>query len=541
MPHTSRDDFALNLSQSTRSITEPTPLPAPVQGKPTGERGTLLLGVCIVLLALAVRVPQLGSRGYLLDELWTAELASARGSAHLHLPADQLLMPAPELFHLDTAPPWWRVWTHMECTHPPLYFVSLRLWMNALGEGDATERALSVLCSLVAVALLFDVTRLLHGRAVAIWAGVLMALASPQIDFARQTRNYAMLMMTALLAADALVRIEQFGVNRRRLAALLIGALTALLTHYFCIGAILALGIYALLRLHGRARWQVVTTLVAAAALFAVCWGPFMWQQRRLFSVDDPSTSFLHNRGPGWFGHALEQLALAPARQLSEPRLSMIVTSMVMAVLYLLPITMLARRRELLFWWLWLVGTIGVVAALDFARQSDHLEYVRYFILAGPAVYALIPAMFTKLGNIRWPGHLVPAAAAVMCALVVPDTYKTWITDPHEIISEFAAKATNQDLFVFCANPENTWTAGAQYMMIARYLRPIPCPVVVLHARASDVVRDRALASRRNIVFTNSENAFDFLPLMKVTGAVAYPQRGRLWVLEPIFSRPIEK
>jgi hypothetical protein len=529
------------LSDSTRLISEPTPLPALVQGNQSGGRRTLLLGVCIVLLALAVRVPQLGSRGYLLDELWTAELASARGSAHLHLPDNQLLMPAPELFHLSTAPPWWRVWTRMECTHPPLYFLSLRLWMNALGEGDATERALSVLFSLVAVALVFDITRLLHGRGVAVWAGVLMALASPQIDYARQTRNYAMLMMSALLAADALVRIDAFGVNRQRLAALFLGVLASLLTHYFCFGAILAMGLYALLRLRGRARWQVIFTFVAAAAAFAACWGPFMWQQRQLFSVDDPSTSFLHNRGPGWLTHALEQFALAPARQLSEPRKSMIVTSMAMAVLYLLPIAMLAQRRELLFWWLWLVGTIGVVAALDVSRQSDHLEYVRYFILAGPAVYALIPALFTKLGNIRWPGHLVPAAAAVMCALVVPDTYKTWITDPHEIISEFASKATRQDLFVFCANPENAWTAGAQYMAIERYLRPIPCPVVVLHERASDLVKNRALASRRNIVFTNSENAFDFLPLMKVTGAVAYPGRGCLWVLEPIFSRPMEE
>jgi hypothetical protein len=156
-------------------VSEPTPLSNPLQDPAAAGRWRVDLPIVLLLLILAslVRLPWLADHGYQLDELWTAELATGRGSAHQHLPTDTLLQPV-DVFRLDDAPPCWHVWTHMECTHPPLYFLTLRFWMMAFGQGDGRERLLSVICSLIAIALLYDTARLLNGRAVAIWACVLM-------------------------------------------------------------------------------------------------------------------------------------------------------------------------------------------------------------------------------------------------------------------------------------------------------------------------------------------------------------------------------
>src|SRR5437764_15380383 len=114
---------------------DPTPVAATAERARAADRArgsvtTLLLLASVLVLAGSVRLFQLDWRGYFVDELWTAELATGRGSAHLHIPRNIVVATPPELVSLEGAPPWWRVWRRMECTHPPLYFVLLRLWMQ---------------------------------------------------------------------------------------------------------------------------------------------------------------------------------------------------------------------------------------------------------------------------------------------------------------------------------------------------------------------------------------------------------------------------
>ncbi len=266
----------MTCRQRTKSITS-------VSESSRPNQSSLLICLLLALIAAALRIPSLASRGYSLDEAWTAEIASGHGSIHLNLPHN-VIMPMPEFFNLGTKAdvPWWRIWTKMECTHPPLYFLGLRFWTDVIGAGDAPERSFSILASLISVVLLYDVARLSNGRSIAIWSCILFVLAQPQIQYARETRNYTWLIACALMAADALVRIEKFGPTRRRLAALMIGVLATLLTHYFGIGMLVGLGLYAFSRTRGRTRLQILAAFGFAILVFAICWGPFMWQQRRL-------------------------------------------------------------------------------------------------------------------------------------------------------------------------------------------------------------------------------------------------------------------
>jgi uncharacterized membrane protein len=106
--------------------------------------------------------------------------------------------------------------------------------------------------SLAAVALMFIVVRELSGETAALWAALLMALAGPQVQYAQEARNYAMLLVEGLGAAAALVLIERRGPTRWRELALVVCLLAMTLTHYFALGTILSLAIYAAVRLRGR-------------------------------------------------------------------------------------------------------------------------------------------------------------------------------------------------------------------------------------------------------------------------------------------------
>jgi hypothetical protein len=77
------------------------------------SRRTAVVSLCIILLIAAIlRLHDLTSHAYMLDEDWSLEIATGRGSVHQHLPTDQILSPPP-YFSLNDAPPWWHIWSHM--------------------------------------------------------------------------------------------------------------------------------------------------------------------------------------------------------------------------------------------------------------------------------------------------------------------------------------------------------------------------------------------------------------------------------------------
>ncbi|HEV8290606.1 MAG TPA: glycosyltransferase family 39 protein, partial [Tepidisphaeraceae bacterium] len=212
--------------------------------------------VLILLLASALRLYGISDHDYWLDEFWTAELSTGRGSVHLNIPTNTIIDPPPLTTTLANAPRATKIWSTMDdATHPPLYFFALRIWRNIAGAGDLSSRLFSILCSLAAIAFLYDAVSRLHGRTAAIWAAIVMTIATPQIEYAQATRNYAFLLMTSLAACSALIRIEQSGPRIGYLIWLGLALLATALTHYFSIGALLALFAYAAIHLRGPTRW----------------------------------------------------------------------------------------------------------------------------------------------------------------------------------------------------------------------------------------------------------------------------------------------
>ena len=496
------------------------------EGPQFGMRDFLAIAL-IVCLCLEFRLHRLNQQGLVLDELLHTEILAGKGSVHLRLPRD-VLINAPDMF--SPVGPWWRIWSRVGMNHPPLHFILLRWWMDLFGGADLSLRLFSVMASSLSAVVLYDAARLKNGRATAICASLLMAVALPQIVYGRQILDYAQLMFFGLIAVDLFVRIELKGASWRRIAGLALASLSMLLTHYFAVFGIGALFGYSLLELGGEQRRRVIGCFFCVVVVFAIIWGPFMWQQRRLFSLDDDNVLFLINRGPGRVGLSLQEAIAAPSTLLYYAKSTASYASMGMAVLYVLPF--LLGRRDILFWGVWFCGIVLPLLALDIVRQSNHLGYVRYYMLAGPAVYVIIPAIFARAPwGLR---YVITGALMLTCVSHAWNIYHPIDSDLRLFSSVMGSRMDAQDVCVFMAPGRNYWRAGVQYMMLERYLPQVPCRVIVATAPLRGDLFDALHRCRYIFAFTpGGSDLKDFLPGFKVIDARFYLGGGMIYQLTP--------
>lgn len=454
--------------------------------------------ILILLLAAALRWYRIDHQSFWLDEFLAAENSTGRGQLHVAFPVDQFIDPAPALTSAQRAPGFWRIWTSLKTeTHPPLHFMLLNPWRAVFGEGDLATRSFSAFFSLIAILAAFDVARLLHGRSVALWIALLMAVAGAQIQYAQEARNYTLALTLMLAAADALVRIEKLGVNRARIGSLFICVLALPLTHYLATGVAAALFAYALIRLRGRARNLAVAAFIAAGAVYIIIWGPFLLEQSRGFAVEHSWQQ--QAAGSTTAGHlmlTLRRLAILPLRYFTEPMKNSMLIGQLAAVMFILPLMLLPRRRDLLLWILLMAGAILPVVIADLLRPASTLAVLRYTFLASVPVYALAAAMLWHLRGFL--AHAVPLVLAISCVLAIEEPYATAKADTRELARFVAQHVAADDIVVFFtdAAPRERWLSTSMYLGISHY-KPPPCPVLFATAPLSPANAARAAAARR--------------------------------------------
>ena len=483
----------------------------------------LLLPI-ILAIAFAARRYQLGHESLWLDEFLAMQNSTGRGELHMTLPSGQILDPAPQLTSTVDGPGFGKIWTSLGTdSHPPLYFMVLNLWRRAFGDGDSAVRYLSVAFSLVSIVLLYDVARLLHGsRAVGLWAALLMALAGAQIQYAQEARNYTMLLALTLAACDAVVRIERDGADARRTLALGTSLLAMMLTHYLAFPAVGALGLYALIRLRGPALRGTLVAFALALVLFAACWGPYLLQQR----AGIPGELYASREEPaGNLVRGLKRLAILPLRYFTEPLKSSRWIGQAAVVMYVLPLILLPRRRDLLLWCLLGGATIFSVLSSDVIRSAHGLAYLRYTFLASAPAYALAAAMLWHMkGFFR---HLVPLVLSIACVAALEEPYSSTKADTRELAQFIRTRATADDVLIVCTQPDPDWQARALYLGLAHYSPPA-CPVVFLNAPPDEALAQRIHTARA--IWMMSPTAAvpneDVLPGSKMQEASFFPWVG---------------
>lgn len=91
--------------------------------------------------------------------------------------------------------------------HPPLYYLLLHGWLGWFGDGPAAIRALSALCSTLAIPLLAGAGRALGGRRVGLAAAWMLALSPWQVRYAQEARMYGLLTLAVAAVFYAAARL----------------------------------------------------------------------------------------------------------------------------------------------------------------------------------------------------------------------------------------------------------------------------------------------------------------------------------------------
>lgn len=140
------------------------------------QRTALWWLVLIVLLGTATRLFQLETRSLWADEGWTLVLAKGPSVADIvqRLANDQ---------------------------HPPLYFILLHWWRDAVGDTEFALRMLSVLTGLIAIAAIYQLGKALYSPLTGILAAFLLAVWDHHIDLSQDVRHYSQLATLIILSS----------------------------------------------------------------------------------------------------------------------------------------------------------------------------------------------------------------------------------------------------------------------------------------------------------------------------------------------------
>jgi len=198
--------------------------------------------IAILVLAAALRLAHAGVESLWFDEAFTVIASRMNAASLLRGEADPVL--------------------------PPFYFVMLHFWQQAVGESEVAVRALSALCSLLALAVAFRLATRLFGRRAGLWMALLMAVSPFQVYYAQEARPYA---LCVLLAAGLLWMFVEACARLRWTAWLgyICLASLGLYTHYFFAFVLAALHLWAVIYCRRWAVWRaLLISDVGAALLF---------------------------------------------------------------------------------------------------------------------------------------------------------------------------------------------------------------------------------------------------------------------------------
>jgi mannosyltransferase len=414
-------------------------------GRTNTARGDLCALGVVVFLAACVRVPNLGSASFWVDE--AASWSFAR-------------LPLVEL--------WTQVPTYEP--HPPLYYTFLKASMWLIGESEVALRVLSTCAGVLTVVLVYCIGRTALGPKDGRWVGVvsaaIIALHPIQIYYSQETRAYALLTLAAAMVLLALVwwlrhpealamsLLQAWRSSNHRAvgaAALFVaGAALGLWMHHTAVlllGSLVGCGVLLIIAVHADRR-QILSNLALYATAIVGLWLPgaiyvFRGVQEVTagFWIQPPSLHDIIYRTDVLIGSA----GITPTHQLQALVLALV------GVAGLAGAAALAVRRQEPVALLLCAGTglpIIISVAASFAITPIFIPRVLVWIQLSGALLVASAVLWlpSRLTRTAGAAALVGIVAAV--SVGYPATREPW----REIVHLLAATAAREDLIIAWPN-----------------------------------------------------------------------------------------
>ncbi|MCA8964017.1 MAG: glycosyltransferase family 39 protein [Planctomycetes bacterium] len=391
--------------------------------------------------------------------------------------------------------------------HPPLTFLAFRLWIQWFGEDDFALRLLPALISCVTLALFASIARRWLAPRAALVATALQATSAFAIWHGQEVRMYAFVELATVVAVSGFARVEA---GRKSTGAMLVcvGTFLGLGSHYF--GGAVTAQIAALTLVRRTPRGTRGLT-VAAAAIGALLWLPWMWQV-----IPDQLAT------PWAFQSRLSatELARLPVRLLLI-QLSSLPTFLVYNAAGLIGLGLLSclcglRRQRLDRTLLTLMAT-PIALALAMALVAPANFAPNYLIAAAPWCAMAVASGLSRLpARLHLLGYALPAATLAACLLLRQENLRE---DYRSACAEALAALRPGDLLVsVTGSPEPFSRAPLQH-----YLRALPD----LEQRLVDPVQararleDPAFTADLHVVYRVADYAAPLLDSLRAVGDVA--------------------
>lgn len=324
--------------------------------------------------------------------------------------------------------------------HPPLHYLLLWAWGNIAGSSEFALRYLSVMASLLAVALAAAAGRSWLGPVGGLLSALVMAVAPFQVYYAQEARMYALaaLWTTGLLAVAARLGVRP--TPGRALAYAAFGLL-GLYTFYYCLLPLAILGLLLTLQcLRTAPRRPRLATLLLAHGLLALGYLPWLPVLLRATGVWDspwtPPTTPL--KVLTWSGPALA-LGLPDPTLVTRPPTVYLLGSLGLVLLLGLA-SSLAQPASRAAWLPALVaaGALGLMVAIATVRPIFH---PRYTLPASPPLLLALAGAVLALGRAWRPAGgvaLLVVLSSCLYGLVVLRTDPAYRRDDYRGALAFA-------------------------------------------------------------------------------------------------------
>lgn len=360
----------------------------------------------VLALAASVRLYRMGEVNYWFDETFSIRLSQ--------FPVDELIVRS------------------AQDTHPPLFFMVLKIWTNFLGTSTWAARLLSTCCSLGAVALAFGFVyealsrHGLRSRAPqrpelgACLAGILIAFSPLQITWAHQVRMYAPVACLTVLSTWLLWRAVTSPDRPGRWIAYGVAEVLSLYTHvtmtFVCLAHALAL-ISFLIRPPADSNPASRPSLARSGLLTLIGVGiSFIpWLIRMRSQVSRVQSDFWTKPFDfAWLSDALLKCFTVSEVHVINPSWGLWV-----AQLFLILMVGLAVGRRAFDLLVATTAVLPFVALIGVSMAGRNIVTERYFISG--CTLAMI-AVATLISRIRWAAIRLP----VVCGVIAIQGFCTW-------------------------------------------------------------------------------------------------------------------
>ena len=390
-----------------------------------GRRATVVVFAALILVGVALRFWKLAAVGLWYDELWTVVGASDRSFSEMY-----------------------REWM-LGDPHPPGFFIANFLWFKVAPNDELWARLPSALAGVATLLFLLFRTSKILSLDERLMSGAFVSLSYAAISYALTVKQYAAMLLFAMVATVAYLEVVQSRRFDRGVALRFCGSFVALAwLNYFATLYAALLGALLLLALR-RDRVQLGRAVKAAAVVVALCLPllPFQYVMMK-----DTPGDWQHDSFAALVSDSLPQLFFR------HPRVGFMVGAVVVATLVSFAVRREARvelRSQRNFHLLLVAGGgLALFLALGLVKP---VYFIRYFLILFPVVLlglGIVVAAAFPLRSIAFA--LVPLAFFSEAALVEYREFDGFARQQWDkSVDLVLAKAKPEDLVVVLGWPQN--------------------------------------------------------------------------------------